>query len=307
VSELLSNLDERERLCEGCRESVARYSTENMVSRFAQGVLKALDAPTHRGSVWAASRTQARRLAKRVVGLVPPVRRQLFTSTDYHVGAEVADPQRGWSAERAVRRQDRQWHSVVDQALAGSPREDVVALWKAIELQQPRGVIEVGSGHGYLSELMKHVRPDLAYVGLDISLAMCRTARSRNASLPLVVGDAVALPFRTQSVDVVLDAATLMHVPQWRAMLREEARVASKGIILHSVTVSDNDFVIPMRKYAYGVPVFEAVMSRPALVDELQLQGFRIVGVLSSLDYDLHAEIGVSTVSETWVCVRDAP
>lgn len=304
VTRLLLQPEEQQRLRQGCRESVAHYSTENMVSRFADGISKAISVAPRHASILASARTAPRRVAKRVVGLIPPLRRQLFTSTDYVVTADVEDPNAGWSAERAVRRQDRAWHDVVDEALAGRPREDVVALWSAIELAQPRAVLEVGSGHGYLFDLMQHVRPGLVYAGLDISLSMCRTARAHRADLSLVVGDAARLPFADRSVDVVLDAATLMHVPLWRRVIQEEARVANRELVLHSVTVAETDSVIPMRKYAYGVPVFEAVMSRSALVDELERSGFTVVHVLASLDYDLRDEIGVATRSETWVCDR---
>jgi SAM-dependent methyltransferase len=165
----------------------------------------------------------------------------------------------------------------------------------------------VGSGHGYVADLLRHRQPALRYVGVDISWEMCRLARTRRAGRTLVVGDAVALPFADRSVDTVLDAATLMHVPEWRAALREEARVARSHLILHSVTVAEIADSMAMRKYAYGVPVFEGVLSRSQLIDELSSAGFVISGRYASLAYDLQDQVGVATSSETLVCARTSP
>jgi hypothetical protein len=61
---------------------------------------------------------------------------------------------------------------------------------------------------------------------------------------------------------------------------------------------------VEMRKYAYGVQVYEAVLSRRELTDELRRAGFRVVERIPSLEYDLLRHTGVSTASETWVCAR---
>lgn len=321
VARLLDRGDELERLRVGCRASAARYTTENMVELFRQGVLGALEAGTPKGRSRADNNTAratsesilnranqtTRNLAKAVVTHIPPLRRRLFTSTDYEVGVTPSDSHSGWSALRAVRRQDSAWSGLVERALRGEPRQDVSALWDALDVASTgTSILEVGSGHGYLADLVKHRLPDLSYVGVDISWPMCRLARTRRPGVSLAVGDAVALPFAHGSVDIVLDAATLMHVPDWRAALAEEARVARKHLILHSVTIADTTEAISMRKHAYGAPVFEAVLSRTQLTEALTAVGFRVGQRFESLAYDLHEQIGVATASETWVCERVA-
>jgi SAM-dependent methyltransferase len=273
-----------------------------MVALFAAGVLLALEAgPRSRPG----TRRRVREWGKALVSRIGPLRRRLLTSTDYEVGAALDDGAAGWSSRRAVRRQDRAWRAIVDDALAGNPRDDVAALWRALDSATgSTSILEVGSGHGHIAELVHHQRSDLRYAGIDISHAMCSFARDRHPAISLVVGDAVALPIATGSVDIVLDAATLMHVPDWRAALREDARAARHQLILHSVTVADVSTAVEMRKYAYGVQVYEAVLSRRELTDELDGVGFRVVERISSLEYDLLCHIGVSTASETWVCTR---
>jgi glycosyltransferase involved in cell wall biosynthesis/SAM-dependent methyltransferase len=302
VARLLNDRTQLATLKEGCRRSAQHYSTENMVELFRLGVVSALKAGPRPNQ---GLRAAVRRAVKALVSRVPPLRRHLFTSTDYAVGERLDDAHRGWSRRRAVHRQDKAWERVVAGALAGDPRRDISALWQAIDaVTATSSVLEVGSGHGYLADLLRHHQPALRYVGVDISWEMCRLARSRHPGRRLVVGDAIALPFADRSVETVLDAATLMHVPDWRAALREEARVARSHLILHSVTVADIAESLSMRKYAYGVPVFEGVLSRRQLSDELSAAGFAVIDRYESLNYDLRDHIGVATTSETVVCVR---
>jgi SAM-dependent methyltransferase len=311
---LLRDSSELDRLRVGCRQSAQRYTVENMVERFSEGALAALEAGPRRAVQLSESRRAAntpggmpltaRSLVKAAVTRVGPLRRRLLTSTDYSVNPIVAGGQAGWASARAVGRQDRAWARIVDAALRGDVRSDVEALWRGLGATDARDLIEIGSGHGHLSELLTYRRPDLSYVGLDISLPMCAMARSRRPELSVVVGDAACLPFLSRSTDAVLDAATLMHVPEWRAALAEEGRVARRWLLLHSVTVADVDEPLRMRKWAYGAPVFEAVLSSTQLTKELARGGFAVVDRLHSLDYDLHEHIGVHTRSETWVCER---
>ena len=78
-------------------------------------------------------------------------------------------------------------------------------------------VLEVGCGNGAYLELMPAV-------GLDSSLGMLGVARAR-ARGPLVAGDAIALPFRDRSFDVVLAAHMLYHVADRALAISELHRV----------------------------------------------------------------------------------
>lgn len=71
------------------------------------------------------------------------------------------------------------------------------------------------------------------YVGLDVTPAMLRRARAaageRHPSPPLLVGDAMALPFRDRSFDRVVMHLILAVVSDPVAALREAGRVLKPG------------------------------------------------------------------------------
>src|SRR4030088_1872295 len=102
-----------------------------------------------------------RQLGKRVVQATPILRRQLLTSTDYQVlsGVEAARSAMassgGWLAARTVARQERAY----------------------------QGLIEVGCGSGYYSEVFAPLVPGgVRYTGIDYSEAMIARARARYPS-----------------------------------------------------------------------------------------------------------------------------
>lgn len=81
-------------------------------------------------------------------------------------------------------------------------------------------VLELGPGEG-------NVLRALGAVGVELDAAMASRARSRGAVI--VIGDAVRLPVRDASVDVVVDLGALHLVPDWRAGLAEVHRVLRPG------------------------------------------------------------------------------
>ncbi len=87
-------------------------------------------------------------------------------------------------------------------------------------------VVDVGAGTGKLSSSKE------GFVAVDRSLAMLRELRLRAPRVPLVVADAQALPFRTRSVALTTASRVLMHVPEWRSMVREACRVSRDGVVI---------------------------------------------------------------------------
>lgn len=85
-------------------------------------------------------------------------------------------------------------------------------------------VLDVGAGIGSIEERL----PGHDVVGLDVSEAMVRTARTR-VDGQFVVGDARALPIATDAVDVVIFVATLEFVPEIGSALSEASRVLRPG------------------------------------------------------------------------------
>ncbi|WP_433781098.1 class I SAM-dependent methyltransferase [Actinomycetospora sp. CA-101289] len=99
-------------------------------------------------------------------------------------------------------------------------------------------VLEIGCGTGNVLARMARARPDVALTGLDPDAAALERAR---AKLPVGVrlerGYADALPLPDGSVDRVLSALMLHHMPpdEQAGALREVRRVLAPGGSLHLV------------------------------------------------------------------------
>lgn len=206
--------------------------------------------------------------------------------------------------ERATaERQDRAWQPIVAAAKAGRPREDVAALYDAIEdlPEVPQTLLEVGCGGGYNSELISARYADVQYTGVDISAAMIDLAREHYPRRTFVVGNAYALEFADASVEVLLDGVALLHMPGWGLAIKEYARVARTAVILHGLTLTDSAPTTKFAKYAYGQPALEFVFNRQELLAHCGAAGLSLIHTEGGLDYDLEPYIGIASASETWV------
>jgi SAM-dependent methyltransferase len=94
-------------------------------------------------------------------------------------------------------------------------------------------VLDLGCGNGTYLELVDAI-------GLDASVGMLRAARSRSTN-PLTAGDAVALPFASDSFDVVLAAHMLYHVEERETAIAEIRRVLRPSGTLVAVTNSSDN------------------------------------------------------------------
>ena len=103
------------------------------------------------------------------------------------------------------------------------------------DLPQGARVLEVGCGGGQLAHAVLEQRPDLSWVGLDLSTDQIERARKRNAGHPnaeLVVGNALALPFPDQCFDATVSIASIKHWPDQSKGLAECVRVLRPGGLL---------------------------------------------------------------------------
>jgi len=101
------------------------------------------------------------------------------------------------------------------------------ATRKALDLQPGELVLDLAAGTGVSTEEL--ARSGATAVGADISQGMLRAGRAAGRDVPLLAGDALALPFR----DAIFDAATisfgLRNVHDTVAALTELARVTRPG------------------------------------------------------------------------------
>jgi SAM-dependent methyltransferase len=103
-----------------------------------------------------------------------------------------------------------------------------LARWLIDEtpLRDARRILDLGCGVGALLPNLRDASPEAMVVGLDRTQAMV-TLGPR--AFPLLVGDAVQLPFRDRSLDAAVTTFMLFHLPDPTAGLAEARRVLRPG------------------------------------------------------------------------------
>jgi demethylmenaquinone methyltransferase/2-methoxy-6-polyprenyl-1,4-benzoquinol methylase len=108
--------------------------------------------------------------------------------------------------------QDRSWRRATRAALGLRPGELV---------------LDVGAGTGVSTEELG--RSGAYAVGADLSIGMLRAGRRTRPDVPLLAGDALALPFADGTFDAVTISFALRNVVDTAGALRELARVTRPG------------------------------------------------------------------------------
>jgi SAM-dependent methyltransferase len=96
-------------------------------------------------------------------------------------------------------------------------------------------VLDVGAGTGALVPAIRAAAPGVSVVGVDASMEMLRVAHSVR-SLPAVRGDAMSLPVAATTVDTVVLAYVLFHLPNPGVALTDARRVLRPGGRVGTVT-----------------------------------------------------------------------
>jgi len=251
-----------------------------------------------------------RQLGKGVVKATPILRRHILLSTDYRVLSGVDEARAaaassgGWLAARTVARQERAYQSLIAAMKRGEPRLDFRLAAEAVDetgFSSP-GLLEVGCGSGYYSEVFATLLPgNVSYTGIDYSEVMITRARARYPSAAFEVADATRLPYSDNAFDIVFNGVSLMHIIDYQAAIREAARVAARYCIFHSVPVFDDHRTTYLRKYAYGAPVVEIVFGKQELMSLCQDAGLRLEREWSGIPYDVFEPTGHHSASKTYL------
>lgn len=115
------------------------------------------------------------------------------------------------------------------EGLGADKEEKEILHWLINEFSDVTSMIEVGCGSGHFSRWFKSL--GFQVIGIDISLNMILEAKKRN-ELDYLIGDAVNLPFASQSFDLVTFITTLEFLHEPEAAMKEAKRIAKKGMIL---------------------------------------------------------------------------
>jgi 2-polyprenyl-3-methyl-5-hydroxy-6-metoxy-1,4-benzoquinol methylase len=121
--------------------------------------------------------------------------------------------------------------------LFGGSRSAIAELEPALDaLPKSATLLDVGTGTGDIPVAAREAAArrgvSLTTIGLDVSPALVTRHRERNTHV--VVADALRLPFRDRSIDVVLGSQLLHHFDGARAamLLREMDRVARVRVVI---------------------------------------------------------------------------
>lgn len=109
----------------------------------------------------------------------------------------------------------------------------VANLVNSVELHmnlKPAHILDVGTGTGALLEKLHFSYPDAFLMGIDSAYNMClRTLQKLGAACCVVNGDAMSLPYKDHTFDLIVSASALQWVSDLAAALHEMHRVVRPG------------------------------------------------------------------------------
>lgn len=105
-------------------------------------------------------------------------------------------------------------------------RGEISSFTRWASLDSASSVLDMGCGRGISTSLiLKRVQP-LYLAAFDFDAGMVDLARRRlDQQIDLRVADATQMPYEDGRFDAVFESGVVHHVPDWRAALREVARV----------------------------------------------------------------------------------
>lgn len=94
----------------------------------------------------------------------------------------------------------------------------------------------IDNSSGHICDFVEKAKRTVKTIGMDISPVVCNSAKRRmyNEELMVVCADVKALPFRSETIDIILDVSTLDHIPPTHIawIIDEYVRTLKEGGIL---------------------------------------------------------------------------
>ncbi len=143
------------------------------------------------------------------------------------MGSDQITKQRAYYAETAAT-----YDAMHENEYAGT-RIAIGALFETLDSLEATSLLDVGCGTGSLLREVVARRPATQVFGLEPVEALREIAYRKGLSTNQVVqGDATAMDFATNSVDVVCAFSVLHHVPDPALVIGEMIRVAKKAVVI---------------------------------------------------------------------------
>jgi SAM-dependent methyltransferase len=137
-----------------------------------------------------------------------------------------------------------------------------------------RDVLEIGCGSGYGAYLIQRLEPR-SYVGIDTMAEQIQLARTNYPEFKFVLQDAADLGgFDSGSTDIAILFGVLHHIPQWRRVVEEIARVLRPGGSLFLEEPRGMDLKIFDFLFRWAHP--QTDFSLPALEDHIEACGLKL-------------------------------
>lgn len=171
--------------------------------------------------------------------------------------------------------------------------------WRQLDPQPGEHLLHVGCGPGReQTALHAAVQPQGAVVGIDLSIAMVRSAARRSQS-PVCQADGANLPFAAESFDGLLCAYTLDLVqgeliPGWIAGFQRVLRTGGRLVLL-SLTEGVDPFsrsLVSLWKGLYRLSPLACGGCRPLqLVQQVGAEGFQDIQRSVTIDWGVPSEV----------------
>lgn len=138
-------------------------------------------------------------------------------------------------------------------------------LLRTMIVTEPKNILEVGSGIGYTTELIRERFPAASLAAIDYDESQVEIARKRLAhqSISITQGDATQLPFPGNNFDACFASFLLHHVPNHHNALKEIYRVLKPHGYLYIVEV-------PLK-------LLNQTFSKHQVVQGLEQVGFKVL------------------------------
>ena len=203
----------------------------------------------------------------------------MTTSANYRqlvTPQEIADAKILGEAWKNPEIPHRQWKAFEqERILASMGKADQIAPFRAFleaahyingrELNEGLDILDVGASSGFYGELIRMYGPEWYYTACDFNPTFQEIAKKNLPRIRFDIADARDLPYANKTFDVVMAEVCAAHPDDWKTIIAECARVASKYVILNRIFfVKEGDTKV-FQKTAYDIPVIELWLNRKEL------------------------------------------